>query len=315
MILVTGGAGFIGSNLVLALNRLGRNDILVVDNLQNAGKHLNLNCARFSDYLPKEELLAVLPQLGPIDAILHQGACSDTTVNDGRYMMQNNYAFSKQLLHAAEARGCRFIYASSAAVYGDGRQGFREHPSCEYPLNVYGFSKLAFDNYVRARLERSPSAIVGLRYFNVYGPQERHKGRMASVAQHLFDQLQSSSNMRLFEGSAGFERDFIHVDDVVRANLHFLDHKARGIFNCGTGISHSFLTLAETLGALHGKCTIDYVPVPNDLKGKYQTYTRADLTQLRRAGYVDDFMDLQSGLADYYRSLRDGNGYRRPAAR
>ena len=314
MIVVTGGAGFIGSNLVLALNRLGKSDILVVDNLQNASKHRNLSAARFSDYLPKEELIARLPSLSPIEAVFHQGACSDTTVSDGRYMMQNNYEFSKQLLHAAEARGARFIYASSAAVYGDGRHGFREDPSCECPLNVYGFSKLAFDNYVRARLEHSPISIVGLRYFNVYGPHERHKGRMASVALHLFDQLQSASNMRLFEGSANFERDFIHVDDAVRANLHFLDNETRGIFNCGTGTAQSFLKLAETLGAMHGKCTIDYVPFPSDLQGKYQAYTRADLTQLRASGYTPNLLTLEQGLADYYRVLRDNDGYyRRPA--
>lgn len=311
MILVTGGAGFIGSNLVLALNALGRSDIVVVDNLTQARKHLNLNVARFADYIAKEDLFARLPTLGPIEAILHQGACSDTTVSDGRYMMQNNYEYSKQLLHAAEALGAKFIYASSAAVYGDGKQGFREEPACEYPLNVYGFSKLAFDNYVRARLASSPVQIVGLRYFNVYGPQERHKARMASVAQHLFDQLQASASMRLFEGSAEIMRDFVHVDDAVAVNLHFLRDARRGIFNCGTGQAHAFLTLAQDMAGAHGTGHVEYMPFPEDLRGKYQRFTQADLTQLRAAGCEHSFTSLRDGVTSYYRTLRDHDGYRR----
>jgi ADP-L-glycero-D-manno-heptose 6-epimerase len=311
VIIVTGGAGFIGSNLVLALNRLGRHDILVVDNLQKAIKHRNLNCARFLDYVPKEELLALLPSLDRVDAIFHQGACSDTTESDGRYMMQNNYQFSKQLLHFAEQRGAKLIYASSAAVYGDAENGFREQPACEYPLNVYGFSKLAFDNYVRARIAHSPIQIVGLRYFNVYGPQERHKGRMASVAMHLFDQLAAGQSMRLFEGSADFRRDFLHVDDAVAVNLYFLHNAQRGIFNCGSGKAQSFEDIARNLRELHGGGEIESIPFPADLAGKYQRFTQADLSQLRAAGCAHNFLSLQEGLTDYYRALRGAGGYRR----
>ncbi|MET0384486.1 MAG: ADP-glyceromanno-heptose 6-epimerase [Polyangiales bacterium] len=312
MIIVTGGAGFIGSNLVLALNRLGRDDLLIVDNLQNASKHKNLNLARFQDYLPKEELLARLPSLGPIEAILHQGACSNTTESDGRYMMQNNFEYSKQLLAFAEERAIKFIYASSASVYGNGDAGFREEPACEYPLNVYGFSKLVFDNYVRARLRSSPAQIVGLRYFNVYGPQERHKARMASVAMHLFDQLRASRRMQLFEGSDKFQRDFLHVDDAVAVNLFFLQTpSARGIFNCGSGVAGSFLTMAETFGQLYGSGEIDFVPFPSDLDGKYQRFTQADMTQLRAAGCDHAFKSLHDGLDAYFRVLKEHDGYRR----
>jgi ADP-L-glycero-D-manno-heptose 6-epimerase len=311
VIILTGGAGFIGSNLVLALNRMGRQDILVVDNLHKAIKHRNLNCARFLDYVPKEELLALLPTLDDVDAIFHQGACSDTTESDGRYMMHNNYQFSKQLLHFALERGVKLIYASTAAVYGDGEQGFREEPACEYPLNVYGFSKLAFDNYVRQRLPQSPIQIVGLRYFNVYGPQERHKGRMASVAMHLYDQLAAGQTMRLFEGSADFKRDFVHVDDVVAVNLFFLHGHKSGIFNCGSGLAQSFEQIALGLRALHGSGEIEPIPFPSDLAGKYQRFTQADLTQLRAAGCTHSFLSLEDGLTDYYRQLRTTAGYRR----
>jgi len=311
VIIVTGGAGFIGSNLVLALNRLGRQDILVVDNLQQAIKHRNLNCARFLDYVPKEELLALLPSLDKVDVIFHQGACSDTTQSDGRYMMQNNYQYSKALLHFAQERGARLIYASSAAVYGDGEHGFSEQPACEYPLNVYGFSKLVFDNYVRARLPHSSSQIVGLRYFNVYGPQERHKGRMASVAMHLFDQLAAGQRMRLFAGSADFKRDFVHVDDVVAVNLYFMHAAVSGIYNCGTGVAQSFEQIAAGLRELHGGGEIEDIPFPADLAGKYQRFTQADLTQLRAAGCSHTFLGLRDGLTDYYRALRNAGGYRR----
>jgi ADP-L-glycero-D-manno-heptose 6-epimerase len=311
VIIVTGGAGFIGSNLVLALNRAGRSDILVVDNLRRASKYRNLNCARFADYVDKDDLFELLPKLGPVEAILHQGACSDTTESDGRYMLKNNYEYSKHLLAFAEERGAKFIYASSAAVYGDGAQGFREEPSCEYPLNVYGFSKLVFDNYVRARLQHARIQICGLRYFNVYGPQERHKGRMASVAMHLYDQLQTGASMRLFQGSEGFQRDFIHVDDVAAVNLIFLQNGAQGIFNCGSGQARSFVAVAEALRAEHGGGALETIPFPDDLRGKYQRFTQADLTQLRAAGCQHACLSLTAGVRAYYGVLQRSEGYRR----
>jgi ADP-L-glycero-D-manno-heptose 6-epimerase len=311
VIIVTGGAGFIGSNLVLALNRMGRSDILVADNLRRAAKHRNLNCARFSDYVDKDDLFELLPKLGPVEAILHQGACSDTTESDGRYMVKNNYEYSKRLLAFAEERGAKFIYASSAAVYGDGAQGFREDPSCEYPLNVYGFSKLIFDNYVRARLKQARSQICGLRYFNVYGPQERHKGRMASVAMHLYDQLQAGASMRLFEGSENFLRDFIHVDDVAAVNLFFLHNDTRGIFNCGSGKAESFVAVAEALRVEHSGGALETIPFPDDLRGKYQRFTEANLSQLRAAGCQHACMSLTEGIRAYYEVLRRSEGYKR----
>jgi len=310
MIIVTGGAGFIGSNLILGLNRLGRTDILVVDNLTNPAKHRNLNRARFADIIPKEDLFDAVGLLSDIDLIFHQGACADTTQADGQYMMKNNYDYSKRLLHVAEERGARFIYASSAAVYGSGAAGFREEFSCEDPLNVYGFSKLAFDNYVRQRIDRSTAQIVGLRYFNVYGPHEQHKGRMASVAMHLFGQLNTQARMKLFEGSADFKRDFVHVDDVVAVNQHFMTSDARGIFNCGSGHARAFTDIAATLRKVHGSGEIEHIPFPDDLVGKYQRFTEADLRNLRAAGYSQDFLSLEAGVEAYYAVLRASGGFR-----
>jgi ADP-L-glycero-D-manno-heptose 6-epimerase len=306
VIIVTGAAGFIGSNLVRALNAQGKRDILLVDNLRRGEKHLNLNRLRFADYCDKDDLFEVVAGIGDIEAILHQGACSDTTESDGRYMMKNNYEYSKRLLAIAEQRGAKFLYASSAAVYGAGDCSFSETSACECPLNVYGFSKLAFDNFVRQRIEHAPQQIVGLRYFNVYGPGERHKGRMASVAQHFYDQLGRDGTMRLFEGSAGFRRDFIHVDDVVAVNLYFLGNAKRGIFNCGSGQPRSFVDVASCLRSAHGSGEIAFVPFPEDLRGKYQRFTQADLTQLRAAGYDRPFCTLDAGIERYYRALQDG---------
>jgi ADP-L-glycero-D-manno-heptose 6-epimerase len=226
-------------------------------------------------------------------------------------MMENNCEYSKRLLRVAEDRGAKFIYASSAAVYGDGKNGFREEPACEYPLNVYGFSKMVFDQHVRQRLSGPHCQIVGLRYFNVYGPQERHKGRMASVAMHLFDQLTASGEMRLFEGSSGFLRDFVHVDDVVAVNLSFLANPTSGIFNCGTGSARSFVDIATRLRELHGGGVLHEIPFPDDLAGKYQRFTQADMTRLRDAGYNRDFLGLETGVARYYDVLRSTRGYYR----
>jgi ADP-L-glycero-D-manno-heptose 6-epimerase len=311
VIVVTGAAGFIGSNIVRGLNALDRSDILAVDNLTNGEKHLNINALRFADFIDKDDLFDAISGITTIDAIFHQGACSDTTERNGRYMMTNNFAYSKGLLRVAEERGAKFIYASSAAVYGDGKNGFREDPACEYPLNVYGFSKMVFDQHVRQRLDRARCQIVGLRYFNVYGPQERHKGRMASVVMHLFDQLEASGELRLFQGSSGFRRDFIHVDDVVAVNLFFLSCATSGIFNCGTGHARSFVDIATRLRDLHGSGVLLEVPFPADLVGKYQSFTEAEISRLRGAGYDRPFLDLEDGVGRYYELLRSTKGYLR----
>ena len=303
MIVVTGGAGFIGSNIVKGLNEAGEEDILVVDNLSKAEKHLNLNSLSMADYIDKGEFLQKLNTFQNVSTIFHQGACSSTTEQDGRYMMSNNYEYSKTLLNHCLENSIDFLYASSASVYGNGKAGFVEKREAEYPLNVYGFSKFAFDNYVRRVLPQVKSQVLGLRYFNVYGPQENHKGRMASVAFHLFQQLQETGKMKLFEGSRSFRRDFIHVADTVKINLHFYESKTSGIFNAGTGKARSFEDIATTLKSLHGIGEIESIPFPEDLHGKYQEFTEAGLDKLRAAGYSKEFMSLEEGVQQYYEQL------------
>ncbi|MDE0792477.1 MAG: ADP-glyceromanno-heptose 6-epimerase [SAR324 cluster bacterium] len=303
MIVVTGGAGFIGSNIVKGLNEAGEEDILVVDNLSKAEKHLNLNSLSMADYIDKDEFLQKLNTFQNVSTIFHQGACSSTTEQDGKYMMSNNYEYSKTLLNHCLENSIDFLYASSASVYGNGKAGFVEKREAEYPLNVYGFSKFAFDNYVRRVLPQVKSQVLGLRYFNVYGPQENHKGRMASVAFHLFQQLQETGKMKLFEGSRSFRRDFIHVADTVKINLHFYESKTSGIFNAGTGKARSFEDIATTLKSLHGSGEIESIPFPEDLHGKYQEFTEAGLDKLRAAGYSKEFMSLEEGVQQYYEQL------------
>ena len=308
MIVVTGGAGFIGSNIIKGLNDAGEAEILVVDNLSNGEKHLKLNSLSIADYIDKNDYLSNLDKLQNVSTVFHQGACSSTTEQDGKYMMFNNYEYSKILLNYCLKNKINFIYASSAAVYGNGEKGFIEERESEYPLNVYGFSKFAFDNYVRRILPKAESQVMGLRYFNVYGPQENHKGRMASVAFHLFHQLQETGKMKLFEGSAGFNRDFIHVADTVKINLHFYESKTSGIFNAGTGKTRSFEDIATTLQHLHGSGELENIPFPEDLRGKYQEFTEAGLNNLRSAGFTEEFMSLEEGVGQYYQQLSDTEG-------
>ena len=312
MIIVTGGAGFIGSNLVHALNARGESDILVVDDLADGTKFANIASARIADYEHYERFLEQIEGGGPearIDAIFHQGACSDTTEWDGRYMMDVNYRYSRVLFEYAAARGIPFIYASSASVYGAGER-FAEDPANEAPINLYGYSKTLFDRYVRRRLPAVRSPVAGFRYFNVYGPREQHKGRMASVAWHFNNQIAETGHCRLFAGSDGYgdgeqRRDFVYVDDVVAVNLWFLDHPGHnGIYNCGTGRSQSFNDVANAVIAHHGRGTIDYIPFPDDLRGRYQSFTEADLTRLRATGCDVEFRGVEAGVADYLGRLQ-----------
>jgi ADP-L-glycero-D-manno-heptose 6-epimerase len=318
MIVVTGGAGFIGSNLVKGLNGRGQANILVVDDLSQGDKFKNLLALDIKDYIDKDDFLAALLtgkyDNEAVDAVFHDGACSDTMEYNGKYMMDTNYAYSKELLHFCQRRRIPFIYASSASVYGGGENGFREEPGCEWALNVYAFSKLQFDRYVRRVLPDATAQIVGLRYFNVYGPQENHKGRMASVAYHFFHQLKKDGVVRLFKGTDGYgdgeqRRDFVYVKDVVDVNLFFADNPAKsGIFNCGTGRANTFNAVANAAIKALGGGKIEYIDFPETLKGKYQNFTEADLTQLKAAGYEKPFTELDQAVADYYRYLATG-GY------
>ena len=318
MYIVTGGAGFIGSNLVRGLNRRGITDILVVDDLQDGEKHLGLNALAFRDFVDYRDFIARPADYAgdSVEAVFHQGACSDTMVHDGRFMIEVNYEYSKRLLAFALGR-CPFLYASSAAIYGDGKNGFREEPACEYPLNVYGFSKFLFDRWVRRTAAKPPTPVVGLRYFNVYGPQENHKGRMASVVFKFHGQIRETGRLEVFAGSDTFRRDFVFVDDAVDVNLHFLDHpEVSGIFNCGTGRAESFLDFARATARHYEGAEIVEVPFPAALAGKYQDFTQADLEHLRTAGgYGKDFTSLADGVARYVAVLKDSDGYyRTPAA-
>ena len=308
MIVVTGGAGFIGSNLVLGLNKRGHGEVVVVDNLTDANKYRNLVGAQIADYVDKEDFLSMVTGragwLDDVEAVFHQGACTSTTETDGRYMMKNNYEYSKAILDLCLERSAPLIYASSAAVYGGG-QVFAEEPANEGPLNVYGFSKLLFDVHVRRLLSGAGSQIVGLRYFNVYGPRESHKGPMASLVLQLDNQLQASDKARLFGATEGYEageqrRDFVYVQDVVDMNLWFFDHPDQsGIFNCGTGTSRTFNDLASEVVKFRGQGEIEYIPFPDNLQGRYQSYTQADMSGLRSAGYQSDPTPLEKGIPEY----------------
>jgi len=308
MIIVTGGAGFIGSNLVHALIERGRSDVVVVDDLTDGHKFVNISDLNIADYLDKDDFITRLSSdskfAGSVRAILHQGACSETTEWDGRFMMQNNYSYSQKLLHHCLQHKTQFIYASSAAVYG-GAKEFVEDPLFENPLNVYGYSKIQFDRYVRRVAPNPGSQVVGLRYFNVYGPREQHKGSMASVAFHFNNQIRDSGEARLFAGTDGFGdgeqvRDFVYIDDICKVNLWFLDNPdSIGIFNAGTGRAQSFNDVANAVIQWHGKGKIQYVPFPDHLKGAYQSFTQANLGELRKSGCDVEFRSVEEGVKAY----------------
>lgn len=328
-IVVTGAAGFIGANIIKGLNARGLTDIIAVDDLTQGDKFRNIADLQISDYVDADQFYDEYASgsYGQIEAVFHEGACSDTMEQNGKYMLQNNYTTSVKLFHACQKRGARLLYASSAATYG-GSDTFREEVAFEHPLNVYGYSKLLFDQRMRREcgldFQRSMAGktmqVVGFRYFNVYGPREQHKGRMASVAFHQFNQFRAHGQVKLFGAYAGYlpgtqMRDFVFIDDVVAVNLWFFDHPGlSGIFNLGTGRAQPFNDVASSLlnsmRQLDGKpalsldelCAqglIEYIDFPDALRGKYQCYTQADLSALRRVGCTHTFADVQTGVAKY----------------
>ncbi len=324
MIVVTGGSGFIASNLIKALNIRGRTDIIVVDDLSDSSKVKNLSDLSICDYIDKEKFLTE-KKPSQISVVLHQGACADTMATDGNYMMANNYTYSKELYRFCATRGVQYIYASSASVYGDSNV-FAEQPQNESALNVYAYSKLLFDQFTRFQSEHASKGFqcVGLRYFNVYGLREQHKGTMASVAWHFFNQYMQDHKVRLFEGNSGYangeqQRDFIAVEDVVSVNLFFMDHpNISGIYNVGTGRAQSFNEVAlavintcrrhedkDEISLEQAKTNgeISYIPMPQQLLGKYQNHTQADLHALRAVSYIKEFDDVATGIRRYVDAL------------
>ena len=314
MIIVTGCNGFIGSNLVSQLNKLGFNNIIGVDDLSKKKNLINIEHCEIEGLLDIEEFesnyLLKDKSFNDVNQIFHQGACTNTMEWDAEYMMKNNFSFSQQLLDFAERNSVSFIYASSASVYGGGKK-FEEIRENENPINLYAFSKYLFDQLVRQKVKANKIQIVGLRYFNVYGPNESHKGQMASVAYHLHQQLKEGNDVKLFEGSGGFgpgeqRRDFIYVDDVIKVNLWFMNNPdVSGIFNVGTGKSQTFNEVAKAVIEWHGKGSITYIPFPKELIDSYQSFTEANIDRLRQAGYQEDFLDVQSGIKLYLDELQN----------
>ena len=331
-IVVTGAAGFIGSNIVKGLNKRGITDIIAVDDLTDGEKFINLSDLQITDYVDHQDFYELFRAgaYGRVEAVFHEGACSDTMESDGRYMMENNFTTSTSLQKSCALQNTRLIYASSAATYG-GSSVFKESPEFEQPLNVYGYSKLLFDQRMRAlygsHFERSPNQIVGFRYFNVYGAREQHKGRMASVAYHQHNQLKEQGRVKLFGAYGGYAageqmRDFVYIDDVVDVNLWFLDHPEKsGLFNLGSGRAQPFNDVAlSVINAEHSRAQgqtgdrlelahavekglIEYIEFPQALVGKYQCYTQADLSALRAVGCSHTFKTVEEGVSAYMKVL------------
>ena len=324
MIIVTGGAGFIGSNIVRALNERGREDIWIVDNLGKSEKYKNLVGLRFEEYVHKDTFInMIMPEDEPfsdrIEVIFHEGACSDTMEYDVNYMMQNNYEYSQAVMNFCVDNEIDFIYASSASTYGDGHNGFTEKETCEGALNPYAFSKLMFDRFVlqnlRDNLFNVESKIIGLKYFNVFGPQEFHKGRMASIAYQMYKQIKTTGIIKLFKGTGGYEdgeqrRDFIYVKDVAKVNLWCWENDIKnGIYNCGTGNATTFNAVAQAVISALGTGKIEYIDFPEELEGKYQSFTQSDTRKLLRAGYDGGFTNINDAVKEYCEFLEDGGYY------
>ncbi|MGB3045663.1 MAG: ADP-glyceromanno-heptose 6-epimerase [Xanthobacteraceae bacterium] len=320
MLLVTGGAGFIGSNLVAALNEAGRTDIVVCDWLGHDGKWRNLAKRQLADIIPPEQLTAWL-QGRKLDGVFHLGAISETTATDGDLVIETNFRLSTRLLDWCTANATPFIYASSAATYGDGEQGFVDDPSLAAlrqlrPMNLYGWSKYQFDLTVAERVahgDKLPPQWAGLKFFNVFGPNEYHKGAMMSVLAKKFADIKAGRAIQLFkshrDGIADGDqrRDFIYVDDVVRVMMWlFASPKVSGLFNVGTGHARSFRDLMlAAYSALGVKPNIDYVDMPESIRDSYQYFTEGDVTRLCQAGYNGGFTKLEDAVGTYVKDFLD----------
>jgi ADP-L-glycero-D-manno-heptose 6-epimerase len=306
-IIVTGGAGFIGSALVWRLNELGYDDILIVDRLNDSDSWRNLVALRFADYLNKWEFIEGLDKFKGTQTILHMGACSSTTETNAKYMMHNNYQFTRDVANWAVANDVRFIYASSAATYGDGSSGMNDGTdelNKLRPLNVYGYSKHLFDQY--ASRNGMFDRIVGLKYFNVFGPNENHKGDMRSLVNKAFDEITKTGMLGLFRShnpdykDGEFGRDFVYVKDAVDMTLHFMHNEIAGLFNVGSGRMSTWNSLANAaFAALNKPPNIQYIDMPEQLRGRYQYHTQADLTRIREAGYAAETSSLENAVNDY----------------
>ncbi|WP_159715028.1 ADP-glyceromanno-heptose 6-epimerase [Blochmannia endosymbiont of Camponotus nipponensis] len=306
MIIVTGGAGFIGCNIIKALNKISYNNILVVDNLKNGRKYKNLTNLYISDYMDKNLFIknllnnSINSYIKDIDVVFHEGACSSTTEWNGKYLMENNYQYSKDLLIYCIKYNIPFIYASSASVYGKNTSMILSSQKHEQPINIYSYSKYLFDQYIRTILPKVTSQVCGLRYFNVYGPYEAHKGNMASIIFQLYKQIKNKKNPKLFTGSKQLQRDFIHVEDIVDINLWAWSNNISGIFDCGTGQSESFDSITNiVLSSLNSNITIKYISIPKKIRDHYQVFTQANLSQLKKAGYHKQFININQGVRQY----------------
>lgn len=305
--IVTGGAGFIGSAIVWRLNQLGETNILIVDRLDETDKWKNLAPLKFADYLDADDFIENLEKFNKTETLLHLGACSATTERDSQYMMRNNYEFTKTLANWSVDNEKRFIYASSAATYGDGSNGMKDGTNDLEklrPLNVYGYSKHLFDQY--AKRNNLFAKIVGLKYFNVFGPNENHKDDMRSLVNKAFDQIRETGKLQLFKSAnpdyedGEFGRDFIYVKDAVEMTLHFVENRSSGLFNVGSGEIHTWNELAKAIfNALDQQPNIEFVEMPEHLRDRYQYHTQADLTKIRDTGYEKNTNSLNESVADY----------------
>ncbi|AKC60746.1 ADP-glyceromanno-heptose 6-epimerase [Blochmannia endosymbiont of Camponotus (Colobopsis) obliquus] len=318
MIIVTGGAGFIGSNLVKTLNKMQHKNILIVDHLKDNKKYINLTDLDFIDYIDKKDFIKKITNNNinyninnnkafnnNIKVIFHKGACSSTITYNSMYVMKNNYQFSKILLNFCIKYKIPFIYASSAAVYGKTPKKFLEERQYEKPCNIYGCSKFFFDQYVRFISPQAKSPICGLRYFNVYGPRESHKNNMASIIYQLAKQINNKQNPKLFLGSENFKRDFIYIDDVIKINIWAWKNNISGIFNCGTGQAQSFQSIANIILNFYKQNNLKYIPLPNIINKHYQTFTKADITKIRLAGYKQPFEKTTTNIVKYLHYLNN----------